>query len=250
MKRKRVLIGCAGVLGLVFLCGLISLFGSESEEAKTGSIVDEATVVADNKLQPESQSYTATAELKPEQSPNTPVPTVTTKPISTPTPTFTPIPEPTVTTAFVSDSGNGYQSGGLGISLADWEAAHNRSDLDYQPIGIGYDNKYDVLFQVDNVWMISRQWQTGSFATIEEAQSESSTLIPTDSQLIETYSPAGLPEITIDLYFSESLKARFDDEDSLFGSWWTGGEPGNFIVLFNTPDGEVSGMIISIGNNP
>ncbi len=149
-----------------------------------------------------------------------------------------------------SDSGVGFSSGGLGLSQLDWAQGHIETSLDYQVIGTGYDNKYDVMFQAGNVWVIERQWGSNELPLIDVVEAESKTLIPSDSQFIETYSPIGRPETTVNLYFSESLKSRFKNEDSSFGNWWTGGEPGNFTVQYNVYDGRVGRMIIGIGNNP
>lgn len=169
--------------------------------------------------------------------------------IATPVPSPT-LAKPTNTPTAVNSSSDGYRSGGLGLSQSDWEKNHTETALDYMTMGTGYDYKYDVMFQAGNVWGIERQWSTSEFASTDEVEAESQTLIPTDSQFIETYSPDGRPETIVNLYFSESLKSRFKDGDSLFGSWWAGGEPGNFIVLYNVYDGEVGRMIIAIGNNP
>lgn len=134
------------------------------------------------------------------------------------------------------------------MSRSDWESNHAKTDLDYQPMGQGYDNKYGVMFQVGNVWFIERQWGNNR-ADMDAVEIESKGLIPSDSDYIETYSPEGSPEIIVNLYHSESLKDRFKDEDS-FSGWWTGGEPGDFTIIYNVYDGLVGRMIIATGNNP
>lgn len=142
-----------------------------------------------------------------------------------------------------------FLSGGLGLAKNEWENAHELTGDDV--FGAIYDEKYIVAFQVDTVWYIEQQWTTENALTPEEVEAESQNLIPADSILVETYSPEGTPETIVNLYFSESLKTRFNDEDSSFGSWWTGGEPGNFTVQYNQYEGiGITRMIIALGNNP
>jgi hypothetical protein len=76
-------------------------------------------------------------------------------------------------------------------------------------------------------------------------EAESKSLIPPDSQLVETYSPDGRPETIVNLYMSESLKSRFQTPEL-----WNGGDPGQFIVFYDLFDFGVSRMVINAGNNP
>lgn len=135
-----------------------------------------------------------------------------------------------------------FAPGGLGLSQQVWEQTHTKSseDLGY----IKYDSdQYWVLFMEQKVWHLERDF-TNTQPTLDEARMESSLLIPEDSQLVETYHPEGVPELTVDLYLSESLKACFPSDN------WIGGEPGNFVVIFGVFDGRVSRMVIGTGNNP
>ena len=246
----KIVIGLV-VLGLVYCVCSIPIAIISPDRTATTEEVAKVEKVSD------LESANVSTETSTPAPTDTPVPTNTSEPLptNTPVPTNTSLPptntpEVTNTPVLASDSGNGYSSGGLGLSRLDWEQKHTETSLDYQPIGTGYDNKYDVMFQVGNVWYIERQWNTNDFVTVDEVKIESQNLIPLDSQLIETYNPEGRPETVVNLYFSESLKNRFKNEDSLFGNWWTGGESGNFTVQYNVYDGEVGRMIISIGNNP
>lgn len=135
-------------------------------------------------------------------------------------------------------------AGGLGQSRAEWEALHQEAPLPQAAYGAAYDGAYDVIFQEDKVWYLERQWPAGSAPTADEVEAESRRLIPDDSQLVETYRPEDRPETVVNLYSSEWLKDKFA------GHWWTGGEPGNFIVMYNVYDFGVGRMIITIGNNP
>lgn len=133
-----------------------------------------------------------------------------------------------------------FESGGLGLQKADFEASHTKTGTDI--MGAIYDNNLIVSFQSDRVWYIERQWGSDAPVTHEDVEVLSATLIPTDSVLVETYNPDGRPETTVNLYMSESLKSRFGE--------WIGGEAGNFTIQYNTYDGAVTRLIIAIGNNP
>ena len=80
--------------------------------------------------------------------------------------------------------------------------------------------------------------------SLAQAREHAEDMIPSDAQLLETYSPQGLPELTVDLYMSEYLK------DRVAPGWFLGGEPGNFIVIFGVFDGQVPRIVVATGNNP
>ncbi|MCG3208597.1 MAG: hypothetical protein FOGNACKC_02208 [Anaerolineae bacterium] len=233
---KRFIIFFLLVVGGCCLAG-VELFYFIPNQPKPAATEISAASPTDTPIQPTATSI-----------PPTPTPL---SPASTPTPTPTSVPStPTPAPIFASDNGDGYSSGGLGLSRSDWEQNHTATNLDYNPLGTGYDHTYDVMFQVGNVWYIERQWPAGDAATVDIIDNETQNLIPADSQFIKTYSPDGRPETTVNLYFSESLKSRFDSADNEFGNWWAGGEPGNFIVQYNKYDFGITRMIFSIGNNP
>lgn len=179
----------------------------------------------------------------------TPSPTNIAESTNTPAPTNTLAPTSTPITTMASDSSDGYRSEGLGVSMADWEAQHNQSDIGYTPIGIGYDGKYDVQFQVGNVWFISRMYEIQDSPSIEEARTEAEQFLPLDSTFVETQFVPDSPEAIVYLYHSESLINRFNNADAFLGDWWDG-QPGQFIVRLNNYDEGVGSFIIIIGNNP
>jgi hypothetical protein len=192
---------------------------------------------------------------QPTRQPTEPVQATPTSPHATDTPVF----DLTATAAPLSDPTQqppkplppvqiGFVSGGLGLSQAEWEKRHVLTGKDV--FGSIYDGEYIVAFQVGNVWYIERQWTAENAVMPEVVEADNRTLIPNDSQLVNTYSPEGRPETVVNLYFSESLKDRFRSEDSLTGDWWVGGQPGNFAVQYNLYDFGVTRMIIAIGNNP
>lgn len=155
-----------------------------------------------------------------------------------------PVDLPVVTASGPSNtaSSTAYTSGGLGLSQTDWEQSYPATGEDLP--GFTRHGDYIVSFQQDNVSYIERQWDSANAITETDLKTEFTTLIPADSQLIQTYSPEGRPETIVNLYFSESLKDRFSPD------LWIGGQPGNFTVQYNAYDYGIGRMIITLGNNP
>lgn len=197
---------------------------------------------------PTSPTNTPTITLTPTETPIPPTPTPTRTPTSTPTSTVTSTPTntPTATNTPIPE----IQSGGLGLSKERWELSHTETDLDYTPLGTGYDNVYDVLFRQNKVWIIYRYWDSDDGQTVSYIEELSQSLIPTDSEFLYTYTPDGRPETTVMVFFSESLAQAFED-DGMF-SVWGDEEPGTFIVHYNRYEGVegIAGLVISVGNNP
>lgn len=160
--------------------------------------------------------------------------TVNATPTRTPRPTHTSTPVPTATTP-VADL---FQSGGLGLTRAEFEKRHTKTGKDI--MGTIYDNDLIVSFINDRIWYIEQDFSTGISPT--EAKAMGALLIPSDNVQVETYSPDGRPETTVNLYTSKSLEKYFDK--------WVGGDPGNFTIQYNAYDGIVKRLIVAIGNNP
>jgi hypothetical protein len=197
---------------------------------ETASPTTEATAVPE-----------ATEAPKPTDTP-TPKPTniPTTEPTNTPEPKPTSTPEPTNTPEATLEP---FPSGGLGLSKAEWEQEHIEDDT--SDMFTNYDGgKYSVTFVDDKIQYLERVFTDGQ-PTLDVARSEAQTLIPEDSQFLETYSPEGLPELIVDLYISESLGERSESD------WvWFDSEIGTFIAIYGVFDGRVTRMIIATGNNP
>jgi len=157
----------------------------------------------------------------------------------TPKPEPTETPEPTNTPGTTLEP---FPSGGLGLSKAEWDQQHTEGDTAYGMVEYD-DGKYSVTFADGNIQYLERVFADDQ-PTLDAARAEAQALIPEDSQFLETYSPEGMPEMAVDLYVSESLKERFDD------SWFTGGEPGNFTVIYGVFDDRVPRIVIATGNNP
>jgi len=134
------------------------------------------------------------------------------------------------------------ESGGLGLSKVSWEIQHSPGETwaGY----IDYDNgKYSVMYIDEKVSHLERNF-SDQLPTLAEARSETEALIPSDSQLLETYSPEEMPELIVDLYMSQSLTDCFPVDA------FVGGEPGNFIAVYGVFDGKVPRTVIGLGNNP
>jgi hypothetical protein len=173
--------------------------------------------------------------------------TETPRPTNTPTveQTSTPEPEPTQTPTvepIPSPPFEPFPSGGLGLGKAEWDQQHTEGDTTYGLVAYD-DGRYSVIFVDDKIQYLERVF-VGDQPTLDEARAEAETLIPEDSQFLETYSPEGFPELTIDLYMSESLRKRFDADVFI------GGGPGNFIAIYGVFDGRVPRIVIATGNNP
>ena len=83
-----------------------------------------------------------------------------------------------------------YQSGGLGLTLEDWEAIYGpgivgQTYLEY-PLR---DGTYYVSLLGTNaaVASIERRWDDPAGVTLDEALAEAATLLPTDARLTELY---------------------------------------------------------------
>lgn len=141
-----------------------------------------------------------------------------------------------------------YATGGLGLDRADWERVHGEGKPDNpgSPMIFGYEGgKFQVQFsgvRSGNVEYVERVWGDRNAVTLDDARKESKQFIPADGKFVRTYtSQSGS---TVDLYRSESLKGRFGADN------WTGGKPGDFIILYRNQTGRTTTFIAATGNNP
>ncbi len=159
-----------------------------------------------------------------------------------PTNTPHPAPEPSPTHTPLVISAPPLKSGGLGLSKALWETEHSPGE-----IWAGYTNydggKYSIIFIEEKIGHLERNF-SGQLPTLAEAHDEAEGLIPEDSQLMETYSPAAMPELIVDLYMSQSLQTCFSR------GAFVNGDPGNFIAVYGVFEGKVPRIVIGLGNNP
>lgn len=147
-------------------------------------------------------------------------------------------------------------SGALGLLRANWEAAHGTGKRSATSLGHDYGGGLTIAYQNDpsgaeTAWFIEQQWASDDVRTYDAARSAAQRLAPLDSTLVRTFQKN---DRTIDLYHSEWLKSRFPATQKIGDadhSFWDGGEPGDFIVLYRADaDGRVTSFVISIGNNP
>ena len=116
--------------------------------------------------------------------------------------------------------------------------------------GAGSDHFMGFSYANDGYWVTfidnRIEWlgiQELGFPSLEEARTLAGRFLPRDSVYVETYVPEDVPQLSVDVYTSESLIERFDSD------WWFGSEPGTFIVVYALfEDG--SDMVIATGNNP
>lgn len=171
-----------------------------------------------------------------------PAPTETAAPTETPGPTETPAPtETTVPTE--TPAPTPFASGGLGLTVAEWQAKHGQPERD--GMTDVYLSTYKIIRHTPIVMHFWRNFVPAR--SINYAYGAMNGFMPKDAVLLETYSPEGRSDVIVDLYMSQSLAAHLGDAGD-----WTGGEPGNFTVVFNLSPVEdgVTGMVIATGNNP
>lgn len=135
-------------------------------------------------------------------------------------------------------------SGGLGLSKPEWEQIYGPGAPTDRPDLFWYQGIYLVGFQEGNISSIERQWPPENAVIVDEARQQSVSLVPGDSQNLQSGNPEGRPDLIVDLYSSPWLISRFS------GGVWAGSQPGNFTVTFSVSGPGVTRMAISLGNNP
>jgi hypothetical protein len=136
----------------------------------------------------------------------------------------------------------GFASGGLGLSLADWERQHTASG---SAAGMrDYDHgAYSLLLADGNIRHLERNYRDRP-VTLAQARKDAARLLPADSRLVRSYYPSHMPELTVDLHHSDTLRERFA------GDVWAGGGPGDCIAIYNTAAGKIARTVIATGNHP
>lgn len=171
---------------------------------------------------------------------NTPMPSTSTSvPTATPLPTNTPLPTD-VPLPIVAEAAE-VLSKGIGVTRAQWESVYGEGEYDGFFTNYG---DYSALYNEDSIFQVEHNQSDGLAPNVAEAIIAS--LIPSDAVLIDTYSPDGVPEKTVNVYESAWLGQQFTSD-----SWvWFGEEPGVFIVSYNSYESGVSRIIVATGNNP
>lgn len=159
----------------------------------------------------------------------------------TPTPDITPTPIPVITPTPVAR----YNSNGLGLSQADWDAAHVVTGLGAtlgQRQATVYDDGYAVLFINGNVGWIDRAWTPGNGVTGAVAMALGESFAPLDRQPIRTYYPRELAGATVSIYYSPSLAQRFPAE------LWGSELPGTFAIVTIANGEEIVRLLLLLGD--
>jgi endonuclease YncB( thermonuclease family) len=160
------------------------------------------------------------------------------------TPTPTPVATPTLPLATPTPIMR-YSSEGLGLSQADWEAAHSLTGLGATLGGTQatvYDGVYAVLFINGNVGWIDRAWMPGAGVTGAVALALGESLAPLDRQPIRSYAPSELPGATVAIYYSPSLAERFPAE------LWGTELPGTFAIVTIANGEEIVRLLLLLGD--
>jgi hypothetical protein len=241
----KIVLGTAGVLALLAICCVYgTIVGPPRNRQTAGQTTAQVTAPAS------AEAETPIVDTEPgatEAPPATEAPTeppATEGPTSAPEPTIEPTIEPTPeSTAVPTSAPAPAESGGIGLTREQWEAAHGAGTED-PLLGVNYENgAYNVLFQpdpsgVDTVWILEQRFGREGIS-VEDARTISKLLLPDDSELVETYTPT--EGRLADLYMSEWLKGRF--EADMFNN----GEPGNFTVLYRVATGRVTSILLGPG---
>lgn len=238
----RILIG-SSVLVLAIALLSVTLPTKPKEQPAVAPPATLQPAATDTATAAPAPGYTPTSEPTRAPTPTAPTstaptstaPTATNLPASTPTPTQTSAP-----TAIASREP--LRSGGLGLPISEWEAKYGPGER--TSFGTLYADTWEVPSFGDNVLHIERIYDEP--VSIDFATGGTNMLLPQDRTRLQTYSPPGRPETLVDLYHSPSLAEYLGDN-----SMWSGGEPGQFIVLFKVnPAGTVDRVIVATGNNP
>jgi hypothetical protein len=107
-----------------------------------------------------------------------------------------------------------FESGGIGLSRAEWEAVHGPGDVGQNYVT--YEGgRYYVQFVGDAVSFIELGWEDRGGVDAPDALAEVEALLPADAGFLETFlappTGGGLVGLTIDRYESEALPDRFPD---------------------------------------
>jgi hypothetical protein len=171
-------------------------------------------------------------------------------------PTQTPPRPPAAATA--TPTASPYASGGLGLSLADWEAKHGPAN-NRRRERLYEDDKYGVyywhsgeVFVTDSspvIWA-RRSWPEGQEVSLDEAKAEAVSLIPTDAVLQGSQQKDGL-QWWIEIYTSTSLATRYPAPAELTAKQdpWESAAPGTFsIEYFGNGLGDIEAIHIQTGD--
>jgi len=112
----------------------------------------------------------------------------------------------------------GFESGGVGLTRAEWEAIHGGGEVCQD--SVTYGGRYVVQFAGDAVSFIELGWEerAGGGVATDAARAEVEALLPDDADRVETFfapptlgGPVGL---TVERYQSDGLPDRYPSTQS------------------------------------
>ncbi len=244
--RRRVRIGCLGIVGLLVLCiALGAVIPSPEEPVAQGNATPTQAGIAAEVNAEVTPTVAAESGASPTIAPS-PIAATETAPAPTaePTaaPTRTPKPKPTKAPTAAPEPAT-FESGGLGLSREDWEQLHGAPTRDTDGLVAYEDDVYLVIYQDDKVWNLTAYPESGEAVPLAEARALGKGLIPQDAKKVKTYKPDA--DRVVDVHRSKSLRSRFGTMT------WLGDQPGTFILLYKLDAaGDVHTIMAAPGNNP
>jgi hypothetical protein len=144
--------------------------------------------------------------------------------------------------------GDEVNSGGIGLSRADWDELHGTGEVG-QTLVTYEDGRYAIGFRDDAVSFLELGWEDQGGTDPDEARATVADILPSDALAVETFvappTTAGPIGMTIDRYQSDALLDAFST---------TGNAPtGSIIVMYQEtsatgqPEPAVSRATITIG---
>jgi hypothetical protein len=139
-------------------------------------------------------------------------------------------------------------SGGLGLTRAEWEAAHGAPTGAGPAVGFlsyagGYVARFDGAGPEAAARYIELAWGDAGAVSAEEARAAVLGLLPADAAEVGTSSSRAGNPVTV--YRSAWLAGR------VAPIWWLGDEPGTHIAIYRTqPNGRITSVVVATGNNP
>ena len=116
------------------------------------------------------------------------------------------------------------RSGGLGLTLAEWEQSHGALEGQEETVNVYAAGAFRVYAGEGRVTQIERHWRPDEAPTENGARQVSEALMPLDADLARSYTVDG----------------RFRN-----------GAPGEFIVLYLPgSSGRIASIMIGLGNSP
>jgi hypothetical protein len=157
--------------------------------------------------------------------------------------TFLPSTTPTPSTGAPASTSQPSRHVGLGSTLADWERVQGKQSRDDAGFKQYQGGSLIVAVLGDRLNYVERSYSTAGLPPLlDDAKKTAATIYPEDAVFVRTYTTDTGREV--DLFKSESLAK------SMPGEQWSGGEPGNFIVIYRVTSGRVTSFVVATGNNP